>query len=141
MHIEVRRTHFGSATLGKMYIDGSFYAYTLEDRYRGQLANAGDKVKSETAIPTGSYDVIVDISNRFKKEMPHVLNVRNFEGIRIHGGNTSADTEGCILIGSETDGQGRIWDCAPKVNELILRIKAAGRATLTVENVPVAAAV
>jgi hypothetical protein len=76
-----------------LLIDGKFYYYTLEDMYREK------KVKGVTAIPYGTYEVIINFSNRFQKPMPLLLNVPNFEGIRIHNGNTAEHTEGCILVG------------------------------------------
>ena len=57
------------------------------------------KIKNVTAIPYGKYEVAVTFSNRFKQFMPLLLNVPGFEGIRIHSGNKSVDTEGCILVG------------------------------------------
>lgn len=62
------------------------------------------KVQDQTAIPEGQYRVIWSRSERFKREMPEVLNVPGFSGIRIHSGNTSLDTSGCILVGLQTDG-------------------------------------
>jgi len=91
-------------TLGSLYIDGKFFCYTLEDKDRGlKQTNAladvqARKVKAQTAIPTGKYKVSVTPSNRFKRLMPLVHDVKGFEGIRFHGGNTHHDSEGCILV-------------------------------------------
>ena len=80
-------------TLGKMLINKEFFCYTVEYKVRPE------KIKAVTAIPYGRYKVIVNISNRFKKNMPLLLDVPFFEGIRIHAGNTALDTEGCIIVG------------------------------------------
>lgn len=86
-------------TFGKLYVNGLFQCHTLEDVDR-RLENGGKKVAGETAIPRGTYKVIIDMSTRFKKLMMHVLEVPQFSGIRLHAGNTTADTEGCILLGN-----------------------------------------
>ena len=57
------------------------------------------KIYGETAIPTGSYSLIIDYSNRFKRRMAHILNVPGYEGIRLHKGNTAKDSLGCIIVG------------------------------------------
>jgi len=102
----VKRVKFGSNyTAGKFYLDGKFFCYTLEDVVR-PLGAA--KVHGATAIPTGTYKVIVDLSTRFKRQMPHILDVPGFTGIRIHAGNTDKDTEGCILLGMTWNGEGFI---------------------------------
>ena len=82
-------------TIGKLYIDGVYFCDTLEDKVRPK----GEKVYSKTAIPAGTYDVIVNYSPRFKKMLPRLLNVPNFEGVLIHSGNTAEDSSGCILVG------------------------------------------
>lgn len=95
MNLVVERTDFTSkSTIGRLLINGQFECFTLEDVVRD-----GPKVMHETAIPAGTYKVIITMSNRFKRELPLLLNVPGFEGIRIHPGNTNADTSGCILLG------------------------------------------
>ena len=93
-------------TIGKLYINGTYFCDTLEDTDRG-LADTmqvneilANKLKGITAIPTGKYDVILTFSQRFKRVLPLLLNVKGFEGIRIHAGNTNKDTEGCLLVGA-----------------------------------------
>ena len=94
MKIEVKRLHrTDNSTIGELTIDGKFECYTLEDTERDV------KIKGETAIPKGTYKVIINQSNRFKKLLPLLINVPNFEGVRIHPGNSNHDTEGCILVG------------------------------------------
>lgn len=87
-------------TVGHLYIDGEKFCYTLEDRVRP----AGQKVYGQTAIPAGRYAVDMTWSPRFKTVLPIVKDVPGFEGIRIHAGNTEADTDGCILVGYNLDG-------------------------------------
>jgi hypothetical protein len=57
------------------------------------------KLPKTTAIPVGRYKLIMDMSSRFNREMPHILDVPGFDGVRIHGGVTAADTEGCPMLG------------------------------------------
>lgn len=96
MKLEVIRKEFSDvSTLGEMLIDGENFSYTLEDAVRPE----GIKIPGKTAIPYGSYDVVINYSNRFKRMMPLIQNVPNFEGVRIHSGNTDKDTEGCLLLG------------------------------------------
>lgn len=88
-----RITKTNNSTIGELYINGVFQCYTLEDKEREV------KIKNETAIPKGTYKVIINRSNRFKIDLPLLLNVPNFEGVRIHTGNSNHDTECCILVG------------------------------------------
>ena len=94
MILELKRDHGTEGyTHGKLSIDGDYFCDTIEDTERDI------KIAGKTAIACGHYKVIVTMSNRFKQLIPLLLNVPNFEGVRIHSGNTSADTEGCILVG------------------------------------------
>jgi len=94
------------STIGKLTVAGSpFNCLTLEGKDRGltksmTLQMISDiKVQNHTAIPAGRYEVIINYSNRFKRDMPLLLDVPGYAGVRIHPGNTDADTDGCILLG------------------------------------------
>ena len=87
-------------TLGELSIDGQHFCYTVEDTVRDV------KIHGKTAIPYGRYKVILNMSNRFKVVMPLLLDVPNYEVVRIHSGNTAADTEGCLIVGMERTANG-----------------------------------
>ncbi len=95
------------STISKLFINDKFECYVLEDTDRGLSKDMSlskilsIKVPSQTAIPSGTYNVIIDFSNRFKCEMPLIQNVPGYEGIRIHSGNYPKDTEGCLLLGTQ----------------------------------------
>lgn len=90
----VRHVFTPRSTIGSLYVDGKFECYTLED-----VVRLGEKVYGETAIPEGTYELQITFSNRFKRDLPLLMRVPNFEGVRIHFGNVAADTQGCILVG------------------------------------------
>lgn len=95
MKLLIKRLHkTQNSTIGELSIDGKFECYTLEDVERES------KIYGKTAIPKGTYELAMTMSNRFKKMMPLLLNVPNYEGVRIHVGNYAKDTEGCILLGT-----------------------------------------
>ena len=105
MELTLNRIFLGSsATIGELLINDKHLCDTLEDRVRPE----GEKVYGKTAIPEGTYEVKLTHSLRFKKILPEILNVPNFSGIRIHTGNSSKDTEGCILVGT-WDGEKEDW--------------------------------
>ncbi len=89
-----RRPSANGCTIGLLTVDGVHECYTCED-----VVRTGPKVPGQTAIPAGTYPVVVNMSARFKRRLPLLLDVPGFEGIRIHTGNTQFDTEGCILPG------------------------------------------
>ena len=128
MKLRLERFEYGSTyTIGKFYINGISHCFSLED-----VVRKGEKVNGQTAIPTGTYPVIIDLSARFGKQLPHVLNVPNFTGIRIHPGNTSKDTEGCILLGYTWESGDRIGLSKAAFNSFFDQLKVAKTATLLV---------
>lgn len=129
-------------TIGRLYVcdphtpdpakwsDGdTFLAYTGEDRMRGGIADSqGPKVKGETCIPGGRYEVVLDFSNRFQKVMPHILDVPHYTGIRIHGARKDVpvefSTEGCVCVGLSHDSED-VYDCILALNKVIALLKEA----------------
>lgn len=128
-----------TCTIGSLFIDGSFECFVLEDVIREiRGVPVGNwKVKGKTAIPAGTYDVLITYSNRFKRDMPLIVGVPGFEGIRIHTGNTDEDTDGCLLVGMEVQGEsltrsreayGRLYD------KLAAALKGGQNVTITITN-------
>ena len=106
MRIELVRIAFKDTyTIGKLYVDGKYFCDVLEDVDRGLKSSMTEseilekKVKGQTAIPTGHYVINITYSPKYKRTMPLLLDVKGFSGIRIHSGNSSKDTEGCLLVG------------------------------------------
>lgn len=96
MKMELKRVDITPMrTIGVLFVDGRRECWTLEDTVRPD----GIKIHGETAIPAGVYQVDVTMSPRFGRDLPLLINVANFTGVRIHPGNTAGDTEGCILVG------------------------------------------
>lgn len=129
MELLLKREPSGvSSTLGELSVNGSIECFSLEDVVRiddaATQADEGAKVFGKTAIPAGRYMVTVDFSNRFQELMPRLLNVQGFTGIRIHPGNTDADTDGCILVG-QARAAGQIRQSRPAYKRLLGRIEAA----------------
>lgn len=142
MELKLKRTHKNDIyTLGELYIDGKQFCFTVEDAVRvltdknkdGDFDDTGEgKVYAKTAIPAGTYKVVLSMSNRFKKLMPEVLNVPGFKGIRIHSGNTAEDSEGCIIVGTvrTPNGVGLSRDCFTR---LMKRLGGQANITLIIE--------
>ncbi len=107
----IRETYTSQATLGKLFVNGIFFGYTLEDTVRA----FGIKVPKHTAIPAYIYKIKLNYSPHFGRIMTLIYNQEDesifamgirFTGIRFHGGNRHSDTEGCILL-----AKNRISDC------------------------------
>lgn len=117
-----RKYKLSTYTIGKLYIDGEYFCDTLEDKDRGLTDDmtvseiSKIKIKNETAIPTGTYSITLNIisprfsvSSFYKQvcngKLPRILNVKGFDGILIHVGegiNGKDLTSGCILVGKNT---------------------------------------
>lgn len=136
MELTLNRIFLGSsATIGELWVNDTHLCDTLEDRVRPE----GEKVYGKTAIPEGVYKVVLSYSQRFKKILPEILNVPNFTGIRMHCGNSSADSSGCVLIGT-WDGEKEDWISNSKVafNKLMSLLQKAAdnkeKITITINN-------
>jgi hypothetical protein len=131
MKLKLKRRFFAEEyTIGTLSIDGVQFCDTLEDKNRdhnkdGDLNDPGEgKVYAKTAIPFGTYKVIVNRSPKFKRELPRLLDVPHFEEILIHRGNTAKDSAGCILVG-ENKIKGQVINSTQYENELVKRLKSA----------------
>ena len=106
-----------------------YFCDTLEPTWR-DYKNGAYKVKGRSAIPEGRYAVVISFSPKFKQWLPILLGVPKFEGIRIHAGNTTADTEGCILVGKNREVgkvlDSRIW--LHRLKQKIVEAKGRGEA-------------
>lgn len=109
-------------TVGRLFVDGKYLCDTLEDRVRDLTKEK--KVPGETAIPAGRYRVIVNVSPKFGRELPRLLDVPGFEGILIHKGNSARDSAGCVLLG-ENKEKGRVVNSTPYELRLTRLIKDA----------------
>lgn len=125
MEIQVNRiARKDGYTIGRMSLNEVYFCDTLEDTDRGLNAAMSvdeilaKKVKAETAIPTGKYDVILTFSPRFKRVLPLLLSVKGYEGVRIHAGNTAEDTEGCLLVG-ENKIKGQVLNSRATLEKLM----------------------
>jgi hypothetical protein len=125
----VKREFFAETyTIGKLYVDGVYFCDTLENPVRPD----GVKIPNETAIPYGTYEVIVNFSPKFKRVLPRLLNVPMFDGILIHRGNSVKDTSGCILVG-ENKVKGMVLNSTPYEEKLVELLKDKKDIEITIE--------
>lgn len=116
-------------TIGKMYIENQYFCDTLENKIidvnkNGRFDGNEKKVYGESAIPYGRYEVCLNISPKFKRLLPRLINVPHFEGILIHRGNSPKDTAGCILVG-ENKKKGMVLNSTKYEEELVKKIQVA----------------
>ena len=126
MVITIKRLYkTDTSVIGELLVNGIWECFTLEDAERPV------KIKGETAIPKGTYRVIINESNRFKRLLPLLIDVPNFEGVRIHSGNSNHDTEGCILVG-QTRNKNYIGQSRKAFEKLFKKMQVAKDITLTI---------
>lgn len=122
IELSLNREVFNPAfTLGRLMVGGLQFGYTCEDVDRELEVYPERKIHGQSAIPRGRYRLTTSASQRFGKIMPILLDIPGFSGVRIHGGNTAADTEGCPLLGRVRTHNG-VANCAERVAELICTI-------------------
>lgn len=126
----VRKFFAENYTIGDFFISGKKLCNTIEDKNR-DLNHDGDlndknegKVFGETCIPFGRYEIELLISPKFKRLLPRLKNVKHFEGILIHAGNTAKDTHGCILPGENTQ-KGKVLNSGYYENIIVGHCKEA----------------
>lgn len=118
-NLRLERECLEERTLGKLYINKEFFCSTIEDKYRD--LSKEKKVYGETCIPFGTYKVIINMSPKYKRLMPRLLDVPHFDGILIHYGNTEQDSAGCLLVGQRS-GQ-KVINSRDTFNRLFARLE------------------
>lgn len=117
-------------TIGNLFINGVFFSNVLEDTVRGLRQDMTPeeikkiKIHGQTAIPSGRYEIRVTLSARFRRQLPILLNVPGYAGVRIHPGNTDANTEGCLLPG-KNDRVGQVSNSRATMAALQKQIEEA----------------
>lgn len=114
-------------TEGTLYVNNILFCHTIEDKVR---AKAGMwkrifKIKAQTAIPYGTYPVLVTWSPRFKRQLTGVFNVPDFVGIRIHNGTSELSSEGCIIVSHHVAAPGKLVNDKAAMNQLCILIEDA----------------
>lgn len=118
-----------NSTISELFVNDKFECFILEDKDRGLKQTdpisviEQNKVFGKTAIPKGTYDIVISFSNRFKTYLPLLINVNGYEGVRIHSGNTAADTEGCLLPGNART-KDKVLDSRNAFKALFAKLKA-----------------
>ena len=126
----IRKYRCSNYCIDKLYINDKYFSDILEDPDRGltDIMSLEEikkiKIKGNTCIPYGTYNITITYSPRFKKNLPLLNNVKGFDGIRIHSGNKPQDTEGCLLPGFNKV-KGQVIDSRVTTDKLIAQIQQA----------------
>ena len=154
MKLELKRiAKRDTYTIGKLYIDGVYFCDTIEDKDRGlkQSMSLNEikqiKVKHQTAIPIGTYEITLHVvSPKYSQKpwyvnlcgakMPRLLNIPGYDGVLIHPGNSAADSSGCLVVGKNTV-VGKVTDSRTTFKNLYAKLKVASdkgeRITITIK--------
>lgn len=101
----LRDTFTENSTTGSLFVNDKFFCFTLEDKDRGLMQSdslitiKAKKLWGVTAIPYGTYELIVNKSPKFGRLTPRLLGIKGFDGVLIHRGNNANHSAGCILVG------------------------------------------
>lgn len=139
MKLLVQRTYRGPIyTIGKLYIDGQYFCDTIERRDLGlrQEMTLQEilriKVPGQTAIPYGTYRVLLSFSEKFERSLPFLQDVPGFAGIMIHTGNTEKDSRGCIIVG-ENKAKGMVLNSKKTMEKLLARLRGQTNIEITIK--------
>lgn len=130
MRLELKREpSTAKSTPGRLFVDGIEHCYTLEDPVRTdprpETREHEGKIYGVTAIPAGTYEVILAHSPRFGRVLPRLLDVPSFSGVLIHGGNTAENTLGCVLVAKRRLTPDHIQGSKEALEPLIEKLRAA----------------
>lgn len=124
--------------IGRLYLNGEYFCDTLEDRDRGLSDDMtleeikANKIYGQTAIPVGIYNIILNYSPKYKKVMPLLVNVKGYDGVRIHSGNVPEDTLGCILVG-KNKVKGQVVESRKTYDALYKRLQQHGKDKIVID--------
>lgn len=129
----LRKVFTDRSTIGELFVDGAFQCFTLEDVAQAEV------MEGDAAIPPGRYPVVIEYSPRFKRDLPFLQDVPNFESVPIYIGGTCNDTEGGILVG-RTKSDNLVDDSRTAFKELLPKLQAARAAgqpiSIDISNTP-----
>ena len=134
----VREIKNDVCTIGSLFINDVFFCYTLEDKDRGikqsdsLLFIQAKKIFGLTAIPSGFYKLTVNQSPKFKRMLPRILDIKGFDGVLLHRGNSANDSLGCILVGYKK-GDNSIFESTKAETDLVNRLLLHNQEVHTIE--------
>ena len=134
----IREVKTEVSTIGSLFINGEFFCYTLEDKDRGLKQSDSllfintKKIFGLTAIPSGFYKLIVNQSPKFKRMLPRILDIKGFDGVLMHRGNSANDSLGCILIGYKK-GENSIFESTKAEADLVDKLMKHNAELHTIE--------
>ena len=143
MNLQLDRSpSINATTFGQLFIDNIVFCKTLEDEIRELPGIPVEqwKVPDYTCIPSGQYKITLENSPRFGPDTITINDVPGFTSIRIHGGNTAEDTEGCIIVGDTVDrtkgtiSGAQVRGVLKRLKERIKEGLSVGEVWLTISN-------
>lgn len=134
----IREVKNDVCTIGSLFLNGEFFCYTLEDKDRGLKQSDSlffiqtKKIFGLTAIPSGFYKLQVNQSPKFKRMLPRILDIKGFDGVLLHRGNTADHSLGCLLVGYKK-GENSIYESTKAETDLVNRLLLHNQEIHTIE--------